>query len=94
MAKMTHVKGRNKGHIVLYALSTCGWCKKTKKLLNDMGVEYYYVDTDLLEEEEKDKVLEEMEKWNPQRSFPTMVINNNTCIVGYDESRIDEVLGT
>lgn len=94
MAKMTHVKGRNKGHIVLYALSTCGWCKKTKKLLNDMGVEYYYVDTDLLEEEEKDKVLEEMEKWNPQRSFPTMVINNNTCIVGYDESKIDEVLGT
>jgi len=94
MAKMTHVKGRNKGHIVLYALSTCGWCKKTKKLLNDMGVEYYYVDTDLLEEEEKDKVLEEMEKWNPQCSFPTMVINNNTCIVGYDESKIDEVLGT
>ncbi len=94
MAKMTHVKGRNKGHIVLYALSTCGWCKKTKKLLNDMGVEYYYVDTDLLEEEEKDKVLEEMEKWNPQCSFPTMVINSNTCIVGYDESKIDEVLGT
>ena len=41
--KIEHVKGENKGKITLYALSTCGWCKKTKKLLDDLGVEYHYI---------------------------------------------------
>jgi glutaredoxin-like protein NrdH len=89
---MDHVEGKNKGHVVLYALSTCAWCKKTKKLLNNMGVEYYYVDTDLLKGEELDKTVKKIKEWNPRCSFPTMVINDDTCIVGYDEARIKEVL--
>jgi glutaredoxin-like protein NrdH len=88
-----HVEGVNKGHVVLYALSTCAWCKKTKKLLNDMGVEYYYIDMDLLQGKEREKVLDEVQKWNPRCSFPTIVVNDDVCIVGYDESKIKEVLG-
>ena len=41
-----HVKGVNKGDIKLYALSTCGWCGKTKELLNDLGVEFNYIYVD------------------------------------------------
>lgn len=89
---VNHVEGENKGHIMLYALSTCGWCKKTKKLLNDLGVEYYFIDTDLLKGKEQDHVIEEIKKWNPRCSFPTLVINNDTCIIGYKEDEIKEVL--
>ena len=89
---MKHVKGKNKGDIVMYALSTCGWCKKTKRFLNEMGVEYDYTDVDLLEGEEKTRVMEELERWNPRRSFPTLVINNE-CIVGYQEEKIKEAIG-
>jgi glutaredoxin-like protein NrdH len=89
---MKHVKGKNKGHIVMYALSTCGWCKKTKRLLNEMGVEYDYTDVDLLEGEKKAKAMEELERWNPLRSFPTLVINDD-CIVGYQEEKIKEAIG-
>ena len=32
-----HVKGENKGNIVLFALSTCGWCNKTRKLIEELG---------------------------------------------------------
>lgn len=28
-----HVPGEDRGKIALYALSTCGWCAKTKELL-------------------------------------------------------------
>jgi len=84
---MKHVKGKNKGNIVLYALSTCGWCRKTKDLLKDLGVEYKFVDVDLLEGEEREEIMEEVKRWNPQCSFPTIVINNK-CIVGYDEQKI------
>jgi len=39
-----HVPGRQSGHIMLDALSTCGWCHKTKKLLDDLGAEYNVAD--------------------------------------------------
>jgi glutaredoxin-like protein NrdH len=81
--KVNHVSGKNKGHILLYALSTCGWCMKTKQMLKDLGVEYDYIDVDLLDEDEKSKVIEQVRKWNPRSSFPTIVLNNNKCVVGY-----------
>jgi len=91
--KIEHVKGENKGKIMLYALSTCGWCKKTKKLLDDLGVEYHYIYVDHLEGNEKEKTMEGIMKWNPRCSFPTVVINNKECIVGFKEEKIKEALG-
>jgi glutaredoxin len=91
MSKVEHVNGQDKGKIMLYALSTCVWCKKTKQLLNDLGVEFDYIFVDLLEGSDKDKTMEEVEKWNPRCSFPTLVINDK-CIVGFKEDEIREAL--
>ncbi len=88
MDNLTHVKGKDKGNIVLYALSTCVWCKKTRQLLDDLGIDYYYVYVDLLNEDENVKAIDEVKKWNPQCSFPTMVINNEKCITGFNEDKI------
>jgi len=90
--KIEQVEGENKGKIMLFALSTCGWCKKTKKLLEDLGVEYSYVFVDLLEENDRNKTIEEIEKWNPRCSFPTIVINDKKCVVGFKEEEIKEAL--
>jgi len=92
MMDKKHVKGENRGEIVLFALSTCGWCKKTKRLLNELSIEYYYVDVDLLKGDEREKTLKEMESFNPRRTFPTLVIDDKG-IVGFKEERIKEVLG-
>ncbi len=88
-----NIKGKNKGKIMLYALSTCGWCKKTKELLNKLGVEYSYIFVDLLNENDKDKVMKEIKKWNSNLSFPTLIINNQKCIVGFKEDKIKEAIG-
>lgn len=90
---LKHVKGKSKGHVVLYALSTCGWCRKTKKLLNNLGVEYYYTDVDLLKEKERDEVMKIVRRYNSRGSFPTLVIDDNKCIVGYEEDEIKKELG-
>jgi glutaredoxin-like protein NrdH len=87
------VTGQNRGGIMLYALSTCVWCKKTKAFLNDLGVEYRYLDVDLVPAGEKEAVLAEMGRWNPSRNFPTIVINNRTAVVGFQPERIKEALG-
>lgn len=92
MLQVEHVEGKNKGKIMLYALSTCGWCRKTKELLNELGVEYKYIYVDLLEDEDKDTAMDEVKKWNPRCSFPTLVIDDK-CIVGFKEDEIREALG-
>jgi glutaredoxin len=89
---MEKVNGEHRCDIVLYALSTCVWCRKTRQLLDDMGVEYSYTYVDLLPPEEMEQVKREMEKWNPQGSFPTIVINNERCLVGFSEDKIREAL--
>lgn len=78
--------------IKLYALSTCGWCRRTKKLLDENGVNYELVYVDLLQGEEQKKVLNEVTKWNPRLSFPTLVLDDSEAIIGYDEARIKEAL--
>mgnify|MGYP001142574202 CR=1 FL=1 len=91
--ELERVKGRKVADIVLFALSTCTWCKKTKKLLQDLGVEYEYVNVDLLEGDEEAEAMDELKRWNPDGSFPVVVINNMHVIVGYDPDEIKEKLG-
>jgi glutaredoxin-like protein NrdH len=85
---MKHVEGTKKGDITLYTLSTCGWCKKTKGLLNELNVDYHYVDVDLLADADKEEAVNQIRQWNPACSFPTLVINNNSCIIGFKEEEI------
>lgn len=78
--------------IHLYTLSTCGWCKRTKRFLEEHKVDAQITDVDLLEGEEKEEARAEVAKHNPRRSYPTLVIDDQV-IVGYDEERMKELLG-
>ena len=88
MVEIKQIEGEDRGDIMLYAISTCVWCKKTKRLLKNLGVAYKYIDVDQLTSEERDKVEEEVKKWNPRCSFPTLVFNQKTCVVGFKEYEI------
>ena len=90
---MQHIEGQDKGKLVLFALSTCGWCKKTRALIEDLNADYEYVYVDLLKCKERDEVVEMVKKWNPQVSFPTLVINDKKTIVGFKEDEIREAIG-
>ncbi len=86
----TRVEGEDKGKIVVYALSTCMWCRMAKKLLQELGVAYEFVDVDLLADEEKEAAKEEIRRWNPDKSYPTIVINDKDSVSGFDETEIRE----
>jgi glutaredoxin-like protein NrdH len=87
------VQGKKRADILLFALSTCGWCRKTKNLLDELGVEYRYIDVDLLDGQDKKEVVAEVTRWNPSSSYPTVVINNKS-IVGYQEEKIKQAVGS
>ncbi|MFW6305704.1 MAG: glutaredoxin family protein [Candidatus Saliniplasma sp.] len=94
MVETTKVEGEKDEHDVkIYTLSTCGWCKKTKKFLKEHGVEYEYIDIDLLEGDERKEIMEEFKEYNPKKNCPTIVVDEGeTVIVGYMEDKIKEVL--
>ena len=79
--------------VKLYAISTCGWCKKTKKFLNENGIEYEFEDVDLLEGEDKERAREEVGRHNPRKSYPTIIIDDEVVIVGFDVDKLKEALG-
>lgn len=78
--------------IKLYTLSTCSHCKATKKFLKDTGIDFDFTDVDLLQGSEKENVLQEVVRYNPHRSFPTIIIGNKV-IVGFKENDIRQALG-
>jgi glutaredoxin-like protein NrdH len=91
--KFEHKDGEQKAKIKLFALSTCVWCKRTKQLLDNLGVAYDYIFVDHLEGGKRDEVMDEVKNWNPSCSFPTLVINDEKCIVGFKEEQIKEAIG-
>jgi glutaredoxin-like protein NrdH len=81
--------------VKLYALSTCGWCRKTKRFLDANNVDYEYEYVDLLTGNEKVRAMAEVEQLNPRRSFPTVVVSDgdSQVVIGFNEARLREVLG-
>ena len=87
------VPGNNNKHKVLvYALSTCAWCKMTKRFLNDHNIEYEYVDVDLATDEDHEKVRQDIINKGGEPSFPTLIVDNKTVIMGFRKDLIKEAL--
>ncbi|MCF8052114.1 MAG: glutaredoxin family protein [Desulfobacterales bacterium] len=82
----------SKPPVKIYSLSTCSHCKSAKKYLGDCSIKYEFVDVDLLEGDERKAILEDVKKFNPRCSFPTIIIGEK-IIVGYKENEIKEALG-
>jgi len=78
--------------VQVYSLSTCSHCKLTKQLLAECTVKYDFVDVDILEGDERKAIIEDVKKFNPRCSFPTIIIGNKV-IVGHKEKEIKEALG-
>ena len=77
---------------MMYTLSTCSHCRATKQLLDSCAVKYEFTDVDLLDIKEREAILEDVKRWNPRCSFPTIIIGDRV-IVGYREDEIREALG-
>jgi glutaredoxin len=93
MLPFKHVDGQDRGKINFFGLSTCGWCRRTRQLLDKLGVAYDYVYVDLLSPDDQEKAMDEVRRWNPNESFPTIVLDDSRCITGFDEAKIRAAVG-
>lgn len=90
---MKHVEGRRAGDVVLYALSTCGWCKKTKQFLKDNKVEYEFLDVDTANSEERRAAIKYLQEKKVPLGFPVTIVDDETVISGYNPGALKEALG-
>lgn len=81
----------NEKKIIVYSLSTCRHCKETIHYIEQKSVEFSFIDIDLLEKQERRKVLEDIKQINPQCTFPTTVAGD-AVVIGFNESELDEAL--
>jgi len=91
--KTVKVRGLNRKHkVLIYTISTCAWCKRTKKFLSEMGAEYEYIDVDLCSKEDQEKIRDEIKKIGGSLVYPTMIIDDKILIEGFLEDKIRELL--
>lgn len=77
--------------IIVYSLSTCIHCRDTVRYIADKGLKPSFFDVDLLEIEQRKKVLADLKDVNPQQTFPTTVIGEKV-IIGFEPEEIEEAL--
>ena len=87
------VEGDRADHSVrLYALSTCGWCRRVKDFLGERGVAYEYVDVDLCSRDEKREVTVFLRGRGLPLTFPLVVVDGSTYISGYRAKELARAL--
>jgi glutaredoxin-like protein NrdH len=89
-----HNEGTHNDHqVLLYALSTCIWCRKTRQLLEDEDVTFDFVYVDLVDADERKAAREHIRKFSDRTSFPATIFDDADCIIGYKPDQIKERLG-
>ena len=77
--------------VMVYALSTCPYCKMTKKFLTEHDVAYDSVDVDQLEGEERESTIAKVRELSGGTSFPVLDVDGQV-VVGFDKSRMSKLL--
>ena len=77
--------------VSMYTLSTCPWCRKTKKYFSERNIPFEYTDYDLADPATQDRIMREIDK-EGVNGFPFVRIGDQT-VEGYQPNRYAELLG-
>lgn len=76
-----------------FGLTTCIHCKHTREFLEKNNLQFDITYMDKLEGEERTAALKTVREYNPQLSFPTLIIDGGeTVIVGFKPEAISKAL--
>lgn len=76
---------------ILFAISTCPRCQRMKAFLKERNVEALVIDVDLLGPDEKRRQYDFVARFNPELSFPTLIVGERT-VRGEDYAAAEEAL--
>ena len=80
--------------LTVFALSTCGFCRRGLNFLRENDVKFRYVYVDKIDIEKKSKLKEGLSKKFKRRvAFPFLVCNDEKAVVGFVRSDWEEICG-
>jgi len=86
------VGGKKDNNVTIVTLSTCMWCKKCKRFLQDNDMKYQYIDVDKIPPEDKAKILNYLkDSYQSRISYPFLICDNGH-VVGYDPEKYKELM--
>lgn len=77
--------------VTIYALSTCLWCKKSKKYFEEKNIPFVAVDYDKQDESKQAEMRKEMKEAGCSATFPFIKIGA-ACTQGYDPLEFEKLL--
>ena len=91
----TTVEGRQpKQPLTVFALSTCGFCRRAITLLNDSAVAYRYVYVDKLDKVSQDAVRAYVKHtFHTMLSYPFLCIGENDYLTGFIRASWEQEVG-
>lgn len=91
----TRVDGsKNDKDLLFLGLSTCGFCKRARKFLEEEGYSFSFVDIDKLDREVRIPLKDDIKKrFSPDLLYPMLIINDSDFIKGFKKDQWVEKLG-
>lgn len=83
---------RSQHHVLMYALSTCRWCRRAKEWLQQHAVTYEYVEVDLQDRMTKHAIIQDILGRGGHLTYPTIIIDDSLLIQGFHPEKLIEAL--
>lgn len=77
--------------VSMYTISTCPVCQKTKEFFRTRGITFNFIDYDLANESEQNKIAVEMMTGAGRIGFPFVRIGD-VVVVGFNPERFEQLL--
>lgn len=77
--------------VLMYTISTCPVCRKTKEFFRARGIPFDFIDYDLASESEQNKIAAEMMKGTGNIGFPFVRIDD-VVVIGFSPERFEQLL--
>jgi len=87
------VEGKHESnHVLLFTLTTCLRCKKTKDFLVEQDIAFEYIDVDLISWEARREIVDILVSMKIPVGFPVSVIDDSKIISGYHPDELKDAL--
>ena len=85
--------GEAPNKVEFFALSTCGWCRKTREWLDSNRVDYDIVYVDQVKGDEREAAKQRVLEFVDRLSFPVIIVNDGAEIIhGFKPDQFEEKL--
>ena len=91
--KLIKVSGDiNRHRVLMYAISTCLWCRKAKMFLANNNVEYEYIEIDRSSPNDREAIRTDILRRGGRLLFPTIIVDDKILLTNPNETKLREIL--